>query len=111
MDRSPLKESMNTLDVTSEQKAIRQFLSKPAPSSWPCGCMGTQPLPGQDPNLDYNSMKFTPVCGCAMSWVEEVEGRFYKILESRSADGITHSAVDLGPVGGPYLCNESGKMK
>ncbi len=48
-----------------------------------------------------------PVCPCAMLYVSEVEGRFYRVDEHRSPDGIAHTATDLGPVGGPYK-NVSG---
>jgi hypothetical protein len=50
-----------------------------------------------DPNYGYK-----PVCPCAMAYVEEVNGFFYMIIEHRSPDGITHTAKNLGPVGGPY---------
>lgn len=45
-----------------------------------------------------------PVCPCCMKWVEEVDGNFYRILVDRSPEhGVRHSAVLMGPVGGPYV--------
>lgn len=70
--------------ITNEQQAIRNFLSKDAPLSMPCGCMG--PMDGQ------------PVCPCRMAWVEVVDGKYYQIQEHRSPDGITHTAECLGEV-------------
>lgn len=43
-----------------------------------------------------------PVCPCSMPWYQEVQGHYYQILEHRSPDGITHTATNVGPVGGPY---------
>lgn len=154
------------MEYTAEQKAIRQFLSKPAPYGSACGCMGPQSIGPEksdifqltinfeenrleaiklihnyfkislaeakdkleknnvfdfeydfqykrleekliEKNIKYTikenpSMRY-PVCPCAMSYVEEVDGQFYKIIENRSPDGITHQAILLGPVGGPYI--------
>lgn len=73
------------MTISNEQQAIRNWLSKPAPMDLPCGCMG--PMGGQ------------PVCPCAMARVEVVDGKYYKIHEHRSADGITHSAEFLCEVG------------
>lgn len=150
----------------NQRKAIRLFLSKPAPVQFGCGCTGPQPidssrtenfyivklidvsdrletmkiikgyycLPTQAAKhaLSVNQFKFDydlqvaiftkaladvgcttevtrigngyyPVCPCMMKYVSEVDGRFYNVVEHRSPDGITHTAVDLGPVGGPYI--------
>jgi ribosomal protein L7/L12 len=46
--------------------------------------------------------QYYPVCPCKMQEVVELDGRFYKITEHRSPDGITHTADDIGPIGGPY---------
>jgi hypothetical protein len=75
------------MNFTPEQRAIRQWLSKPAPWSDACGCMG--PLENQ------------PRCPCAMGYVEEVDGKWYEITEHRSPDGITHTATYIGDVGKP----------
>jgi len=69
-------------DYSPEQKAIRQWLSKPYPISHPCACNGRiEPT--------------DPVCGCAMQWVEKVDGRWFQIEEHRSPDGVTHSAEEI----------------
>lgn len=70
--------------MTNEQQAIRNWLSKPAPFDMPCGCMGPQ--------------DDQPVCPCAMAYVEVVNGEYYQIVEHRSPDGITHTAICLGEV-------------
>jgi len=44
----------------------------------------------------------SPLCSCMMAWVELVNGVYYQIEEVRSPDGITHTATELGPIGGPY---------
>jgi len=68
--------------MTKDQKtAIEQWLSKPAPKSFACSCIG--PREGD------------PVCSCAMRWVEKVNGKFYKIIEHRSPKGVTHSAIEF----------------
>ena len=59
--------------------AIQQHLSKPRPWSDACACMGPR-------NGD-------PVCPCRMGWVERVNGRWWKITEHRSPNGVTHSAA------------------
>jgi hypothetical protein len=92
-------------NVTPEQKAIRQHLSKPEPCLGMCGCMGPMALPGQ-PQCDgknWDQIKREPLCPCAMSYVEIVDDQYYRINTNRSADGITHSATLLGPIGGPYM--------
>lgn len=43
-----------------------------------------------------------PYCPCAMRNVMEVEGNFYEVVENRSAEGVTHDAYLIGPIGGPY---------
>ena len=63
---------------SSEQIAIRQWLSKPAPYFGACGCMGPQ--------------NGEPFCPCKMRMVEKVNGDYYLIKEHRSPEGITHSA-------------------
>jgi len=65
-------------DYTPEQRAIRQWLSKPAPSFYACCCMGPQ---GDK-----------PFCPCEMKMVEVVDGNYYLIEEHRSVDGVTHTA-------------------
>lgn len=40
--------------------------------------------------------------------VMEVDNVFYQIKEHRSPDGITHTAVELGPVSEPYKIKELG---
>lgn len=62
-------------------QAVKQWLSKPAPYQSACGCMG--PLPGE------------PLCPCAMKWVENVDGFWYKITERRSSNGVSFSAQKL----------------
>lgn len=89
--------------MSPEQQAIRQHLSKPARGCFACGCMGPQPING-------HSGKCYPVCPCAMSIVEEVNGVLYQVVEDRTPDGITHSAQNLGPIGGPYNCDRYGEM-
>lgn len=74
--------------MTNEQIAIRQHLSKDRPGSSACGCMGPQ--------------RGEPLCPCAMSWVEVVDGKWYRILEHRSTDGVTHTAEYLGNVGDDF---------
>ena len=71
-------------ELSPERRAIRQWLSKPAPFDMPCGCMGPQ--------------EDQPKCPCAMAYVETVDGEYYQIVEHRSPDGITHSAINLGRV-------------
>lgn len=88
-----------------EEKAIRQFTSKPSPTPSICACMGPQPLPGEE-DKPYLEAKRTPVCGCAMQWVEEVDGYFYRVLPDYQGG---HTATLLGPVGGPYLCDMYGR--
>lgn len=61
---------------------IRQWLSKPYPYSGACGCLGF-------------ANDTDPVCHCAMRWVETIDGRFYKIEEIRSTDGVTHTAKEI----------------
>lgn len=70
----------------SEHKAIaiREHLSKPRPESYPCGCIG--PQNGQ------------PECPCLMQWVEIVDGKYYRINEVRSPDGIRLDATYIGDV-------------
>jgi len=68
--------------MTNEQIAIRQWLSKPAPISNACGCMG--PRNGE------------PECPCMMKWIEKVDGHWYHIREHRSPNGITHTAERIG---------------
>lgn len=53
-------------------------------------------------SITENPSGLYPVCPCAMQYVMEVDRVFYQIKEHRSPDGITHTAVELGPVGGPY---------
>lgn len=43
-------------------------------------------------------IKRYPVCPCAMAYVEEVDGGYYRIRQS----GGEYTAEYLGPVGGPY---------
>lgn len=93
---------------SDEQQAIRQHLSKPAPSYDACGCMGQQPLRGEE-NKPWGEAKLYPLCPCGMQMIEEVDGQFYEIKERRSPDGITHEAVLFGPVGGPYLFDPYGR--
>lgn len=97
--------------MTPEQQAIRQHLSKPAPTHDACGCLGPQALPGQPKNIgtNWDEIKRYPACPCSMSYYEIVEGNFYRIETHRSPDGITHSATLYGPVGGPYLYDEYGR--
>lgn len=156
------------MSLTQEQQAIKLFLSKPAPYTSACGCMGPQPISvsnnNKKPNFeltikttqkrqdiirfafknlnislaeakkklslnnpfefDYkyecdkfvqelenlgvtyelkeNSPLLMPLCPCAMSYVVEVDNVYYKIKENRSESGITHDAIELGKVGGPY---------
>lgn len=54
--------------------------------------------------ITENPSGLNPECPCAMRNVMEVEGDFYKVIENRSADEITHEAVFLGHIGGPYVC-------
>jgi len=93
---------------SAEAQAILQHLSKPLPLPSMCGCMGQQPLPGEDGKL-WGEAKLYPLCPCRMQLVEEVNGQFYEIKESRSPDGITHEAILYGPVGGPYLFDCYGR--
>lgn len=44
-----------------------------------------------------------------MSYFEIVEGNFYRVDEHRSPDGVTHTALLFGPVGGPYLYDQYGR--
>ena len=95
--------------MTPEQQAIRQFLSRSAPTNYACGCMGEQLLSElaivSDFRYDiwpYNPNDREPLCSCAMKYAELVDGIYYQISEQRSPDGITHEAKVLGPVGGPY---------
>ena len=67
---------------TQEERAIRQWLSKPYPMSHACACIGRR-----EPT--------DPVCGCAMAWVEKIDGHFFQIKEHRSPDGVTHSAEEI----------------
>lgn len=92
------------------KKAIYQFLSKPTPLVEACGCLGQGRLPGQE-DKPWNEAKLYPICPCAMQYVEEVNGRFYRIFEDRisSPDTITFTARYLGPVGGPYLYDQYGR--
>jgi hypothetical protein len=71
------------MTISNEQQAIRNWLSKPAPTQEPCGCMG--------------SARGEPVCRCAMAYVEVVNAAYYQVTEHRSPDGISHSAQ--------FLCN------
>jgi ribosomal protein L7/L12 len=155
-------------EYTPQQRAIRQWLSKPAPNYGGCGCMGPQRLDGKwdhesvDADINIYSMGDTPIkvvqvlradmgmtlfdakklldakrgllekvvnaekvdsniraaggvcqiitpisnlepeCPCEMRTVEVVDGVYYKIIEHRSPDGITHEAFEIGPIGGPY---------
>ena len=95
--------------MTNEEQAIRQFLSRPAPSCGPCGCMGPRVLKELEviDNFKcgvwpYNPNDLEPLCRCAMRHTELVNGVYYEIIEHRSPTGITHEAEVLGPVGGPY---------
>lgn len=150
--------------MTPEQRAIRQWLSKPYPTSSACACLGplshgessitihasrakfitmkilvnylskyasmgeleefvngkpikqsswwideylfkqlSSTLLNNGVTLTYVPLTYDPVCACAMAFVEEVDGSYYKISEHRSPDGVTHTAKLLGPVGGPYV--------
>ena len=64
--------------MTPEQQAVEQHLSKPAPITNACACVGRQ-------NDD-------PLCHCAMQWVEKVDGKYYEITYTRTETGITVSA-------------------
>jgi hypothetical protein len=50
-----------------------------------------------------------PLCRCAMSCVEIVDGIYYRVDTHRSPDGITHTAKKLGPIGGPYTVDQYGR--
>ena len=64
--------------MTNEQIAIRQWLSKPAPYFEACACLGAK--------------EGMPACPCAMQMIERVDGKWYRISQHRSPDGITHTA-------------------
>lgn len=85
-----------------QTKAVEQFNAKAQPSINLCGCMGQMVLPGQPQCTgdNWDELKRYPVCPCAMQWVEEVDGSFYRIQVDETGAGV--DAVCLGPVGGPY---------
>lgn len=91
--------------MTPEDRAVKQFLARPSPTPTICGCMGPRPLPGQE-NKPYEEAKRTPLCGCAMRWVEEVDGFYYRVLTDYEG---RHTVTPLGPVGGPYLVDRYGR--
>jgi hypothetical protein len=68
-------------DKLRSLQAMKQWLSKPAPYPMLCGCTG--PTRGE------------PFCPCAMRWVENVDGVWYKITEHRSSNGLSYSARKL----------------
>ena len=70
---------LKKIEMTNEEIAIRQHLSKPRPLEHPCGCLGPQ---GND-----------PVCPCAMAWVEQVGQRLYRISENRTPNGVNFTAT------------------
>lgn len=87
--------------MNREAQAVLQHISRPRPMDSDCGCMGVQRL---------ESGGYTPVCHCAMRWVEEVDGRFFQIIENRGSEQAPISARDMGPIGGPYLCDHKGRF-
>lgn len=84
--------------MSPEQRAIAKHLSKARPQMDDCACMGP---------LSLGDGSTAPVCHCAMKRVEAVDGHFFKIEEARD---LTFTARDMGPVGGPYLCDTKGRF-
>ena len=65
--------------MTPEQKAIEQWLSKPAPEPIMCGCMGPR---GDD-----------PVCRCRMKWYEKVGDDWYWIKVETTTNATMLTAI------------------
>lgn len=76
---------------SDEAKAVKQWLSKPAPIPTPCGCLGER--------------NGEPRCPCGMKWVEKVDGKYFAINEVRSVDGIKVTATYIGDVKHECQCD------
>lgn len=91
-------------------QAIKQHIEKPKSCGGACACTGPQALffDGYG-KCGVELGPHTPLCGCAMRDVEEVNGVYYRITEVQKELGFEYAAEDIGPVGGPYTVDQYGK--
>lgn len=63
-----------------ERQAVRRFVArKDSIFSVPCGCLG--PINGE------------PLCPCAMKYVEEVNGVYYRVTSVLNEDGMSEHYI------------------
>ena len=79
----------------NELKAVKAFVARGLPGLSICACMGPADIYGMPGKQE-------PLCLCAMQWVVEIEGEYFKISQSSTETGIEFTAHSIGPVGGPY---------